>query len=119
MGGPGSSKAMEPDVYVELVKACETSGNTEVTILVGDDDSATIKKSETVKHSVEKWSDVVHAKRSFGSHLYSIQGKHKGNLSAKTIDYLVKCFGYAVKQNKNDPDGLKKNLDSIVSTTLR
>ena len=110
----GSSKAMEPDVGAELAKSCDEQG-AQVAILVGDDDSATIKKvRETVSHAVNKWSDTVHAKRSFGSHLYSLQSKHKGKLSGKVIDYLQKCFGYALKQNKDDVEQLTSSLKAIV-----
>ena len=42
--------------------------NAVVSVLVGDDDSSTISKvRQNVEHEVEKWSDVVHAKRSFGT----------------------------------------------------
>ncbi len=110
----GSSKAMEPDLGAELAATCENHG-VQVTILVGDDDSATIKKvRESVSHSVDKWSDTVHAKRSFGCHLYSLHSKHKGKLSANVIDYLQKCFGYALKQNKDNVEQLTRSLKAIV-----
>ena len=84
-------------------------------ILVGDDDSATIKRvKEQVAHHVEKWSDINHAKTSFTSHLYAIQSQFKGQLSAKVIEYFSKCFGYALVQNRNNTEGLKKNLKAIV-----
>lgn len=84
-------------------------------ILVGDDDSATVKKvRENVKHNVEKWSDINHAKKSFTSHLYALQSQFKGQLSTKVVDYFVKCFGYALVQNRNDAEGLKQSLRAIV-----
>lgn len=112
-----SSKAMEADVCADLVNNCSLRHNTQVTILVGDDDSSTIKKvRETVNHEVEKWSDIVHAKRSFGSALYSLQSRYKGNknLSAKVIEYLQRCFTYALKQNKDNPDGVKTSLGAVI-----
>lgn len=112
-----SSKAMEADVCADLVQEFSEKHNTQVAILVGDDDSSTIKKvRETVNHEVEKWSDVVHAKRSFGSALYSLQSKYKGdlNLSSKVIEYLQRCFGYALKQNKDNIDGVKSSLGAII-----
>ena len=110
----GSSKAMEPDVAVELANNAGKHG-AQISILVGDDDSSTIKKvRESVQHDVDKWSDTVHAKRSMASSLYSLQAKHKGVLSNKVIDYLLKCFGYALKQNKDNVEGLKASLKSIV-----
>ena len=87
----------------------------EVAILVGDDDSATIKKvRENVTRTVEKWSDIVHAKRSFVNNLYTLQPQDKGHLSSKVIDYLQKCFGYALKQNKDNVEGVKRSLKAIV-----
>ena len=110
----GSSKAMEPDAAVELATSTEKHG-AQVAVLVGDEDSSTIKKvRESVNHEVEKWSDVVHVKRAFGSRLYALQEKYKGLLTATVINYLLKCFGYALSQNKGDADGLQKNLRAIV-----
>lgn len=98
----GSSKAMEPDVAAELANNSGKYG-AQISVLVGDDDSATIKKvRESVQHDVDKWSDIVHAKRSLATSLYALQPKHKGVLSGKVIEYLLKCFGYALKQNKDN-----------------
>lgn len=105
---------MEPDVAVELATTTVKHG-AQVAVLVGDEDSSTIKKvRESVMHEVEKWSDVVHVKRSFGSRLYALQEKYEGLLSAKVINYLLKCFGYALSQNKGDAEGLQKNLRAII-----
>ena len=30
------------------------------------------------------------------------------------IEYLQRCFGYALKQNRDDPEGVRKNLRAIV-----
>ena len=110
----GSSKAMEPDVAAELANNSGRLG-AQISVLVGDDDSATIKKvRESVAHDVDKWSDIVHAKRSLATSLYALQPKHKGVLSGKVIDYLLKCFGYALKQNKDNVEGLKTTLKTIV-----
>ena len=110
----GSSKSMEADVCAQLVKSCEENGEAQMAILVGDDDSSTIKKvRDTLDHDVEKWSDIVHAKRAFVSSLYGLQKSHK-KLTAKVIDYLQKCFSYAVTQNKNDPTGVTNGLRAIV-----
>ena len=60
-----------------LLNSCEEK-NAVVSVLVGDDDSSTISKvRKNVEHKVEKWSDVVHAKRSFGSSLYRIKTQNK------------------------------------------
>ena len=88
--------------------------NAVVSVLVGDEDSSTISKvRQNVEHEVEKWSDVVHAKRSFGSSLYSIKTQNK-SLTDTVIRYFQRCFGYALKQNKDDEDGVRNSLRSIV-----
>ncbi|XP_068704804.1 uncharacterized protein [Montipora foliosa] len=100
---------------VELSQECSSKHNAEVKILVGEDDSATIKMvKKHVSHHVEKWSDINHAKKSFTIHLYAIQSQFKGQLSAKVIEYFSNCFGYALVQNRNNTEGLKKDLKAIV-----
>ena len=87
---------MEADAVVELANNAVKHG-AQISILVGDNDSSTIKEvKESVQHDVDKWSDIGHAKRSMTTSLYSLQAKHKGVLSNKVIDYLLKCFGYAL-----------------------
>ena len=87
---------MEADAVVELANNAGKHG-AQISILVGNNDSSTIKEvKESVQHDVDKWSDIGHAKRSMTTSLYSLQAKHKGVLSNKVIDYLLKCFGYAL-----------------------
>lgn len=113
----GSSKGMEADVCSELVQTCSKKHDAQVVILVGDDDSSTISKvRETVQHDVQKWSDLNHAKKSLGNALYSLQAQNKGTkkITNKVIEYIQRCFSYALKQNKDNPEGVKKNLTAIV-----
>ena len=65
-------------------------------------------------HNVEKWSDINHAKKSFTSHLCTLQSEFKGQLSTKVVEYFAKCFGYALVQNRNDAQGLKQSLRAII-----
>ena len=62
---------------------------------------------------LKKWSDVVHAKRSFGSSLYSIKTQNR-SLTDMVIRYFQWCFGYTLKQNKDDEEGVQNGLKSIV-----
>lgn len=79
---------MEADAVVELANDAGKHG-AQIIILVGDDDSSTIKKiKESVQHNVDKWSAIFHAKRSKATSLYSLQTKHKGILSNKVVNYL-------------------------------
>ena len=85
-----------------------------VSVLVGDDDSSTISKvRQNVEHEVDKWSDVVHAKRSFRSSLYSIKTQNK-SLTDMVIWHFKRCFGYILKQNKDNEEGVRNGLKSIV-----
>lgn len=96
-----------------LLNSCGVK-NAVVSVLVEDDDSSTISKvRKNIEHEVEKWSDVVNAKRSFGSSLYSIKTENRG-LTDMVIQYFQQCFGYALKQNKDDEEGVRNGLKSIV-----
>ncbi|XP_022807329.1 uncharacterized protein LOC111344367 [Stylophora pistillata] len=88
--------------------------NVVVSVLVRDDESSTISKvRKNVEHEVKKWSDVVHAERSFGSSLYSMKTQNK-SLTDIVIQYFQRCFGYALKQSKDDEEGVRNGLKSIV-----
>ncbi|CAH3157129.1 unnamed protein product [Pocillopora meandrina] len=95
-----------------LLNSCGEK-NAVVSVLVGDEDSSTIcKVRKNVEHEVEKWSDVVHAKRSFGSSLYSIKTQNK-SLTDMVIQYFQQCFGYTLRQNMDDK-GVQNGLKSIM-----
>ena len=67
---------------------------------------------------MEKWSDVVHAKRSLNSRLFNLKDRFKSSncsiLSQKVINYLTKCFSYCVSQHAGDSKSLKQGLKSII-----
>ena len=112
----GSSKSM--DVASELRSKAPKFG-VKFSIYVGDDDSTTIADIKNkFPYSVEKWSDIVHTKRSPNSRLYNLRGCFKGSncsvLSPKVINYLTKCLSYCINQNVGDSNALKKGLKNIV-----
>ena len=114
----GSSKSMERDVACELWSKAPQSG-VKFSIYVGDDDSTTLADIKNkVPYGVEKWSDIVHTKRSLNSRLYKLRERFKGPncsvLSPKVINYLTKCFSYCINQNVGDSNSLKKGLKNIV-----
>ena len=109
----GSSKGMESSVAVEMLNNIKDN-SFQISTLIGDDDSTTMAMvRKQVEHSVEKWSDTNHAKKSLGSRLYKLQKQEKA-LTTPVIKYLQKCFAYALCQNKNDPSGVRDAIDSIV-----
>jgi hypothetical protein len=113
----GSSKAMEPAVACELWNLTPKE-KVKFSIYVGDDDTTTLcHLNQNVPYGVEKWSDIVHAKRSLISRLYNISLRSKfensSALSQKVINYLGKCFTYSVAQNR-DVNNLKSAIKNIV-----
>ena len=113
-----SSKAMEPMAAVHLFTESMKS-HVKLSVYVGDEDSTTAAHiKEKVPYSVEKWTDIVHAKRSLTTRLYNLSQRGKfinlSTLSQKVINYLVKCFTYCVSQNNGHPSALQKSLKSIL-----
>ena len=113
----GSSKAMEPSVACELWNA-PPKQNARFSTYVGDDDTTTLSLlTESLPYDVEKWSDIVHAKRSLTTRLYNLSStcKYQNSFvpSQKVINYLAKCFSYCIAQN-SDPDSLKKALKCVI-----
>jgi hypothetical protein len=95
---------MEADMAVSLLAKNPNleKENCIVGVLIGDDDSATIANvRRAVSHTVEKWSDLNHARKGLSNALYALKGPLK--LTSKVIKYLTRNFGYAIKQNQNDP----------------
>ena len=114
----GSSKSMEPDVAVDLFQRA-TMSKIKYNVYTGDDDTTTHKHiREKVPYDVEKQSDVIHTKRSLTSRLYKLKSEEKfpgcSTLSTKVINYLGKCFGYCVAQNKDNADSLQAAIKNIV-----
>ena len=114
----GSSKSMERDVACELCSKAPQS-RVKFSIYVGDDDSTTLADLKSkVPYGVEKWSDVVHAKRSLNSRLFNLKDRFKSSncstISQKVINYLTKCLSYCVSQHAADSKSLKQGLKSII-----
>ena len=85
----------------------------------GDDDSMTeCYVSEQVPYSIEKYSDIIHIKRSLTTRLYNLSKSNKfvncSPLSQKVLNYLVKCFSISVNQGKGDPKSIATSLKTIV-----
>ena len=114
----GSSKSMEPLSAVELFNNAPNHG-IKYSTYTGDEDSTTeLYLNQHVPYGIEKFSDIIHIKRSITTRLYNLsktaQFQNSSTLSAKVINYLVKCFSIVVAQNKTDPEGMKSSLRCIV-----
>lgn len=107
----GTSKAMEPDMAMELITQNPIFEKLGVFCgrLVMDDDTTTIDSLRRVcKHLIVKWSDKNHACKNFKKALYALK------LDSNLIDYLYKLFVAAIDCNKGDVHGLKTALTAIV-----
>ena len=115
----GSSKSMERDVACELWNKAPESG-VKLLLYVGDhDDSTTLADLKNkVPYGVEKWSDIVHAKRSLNAILYNLKDRFKESncsiLHPKGINYLTKCFSCLSTKNSGDSESLKQGLKNII-----
>jgi hypothetical protein len=112
-----SSKAMEPAVACELWNSAPKD-NMKYNIYVGDDDTTKLcHLNQNVPYGVEKWSDIVHAKRSLTTRLFNLSTRCKfensSTLSQKVINYLGKCFTYCIAQNRDVPS-LKTAIKNII-----
>ncbi|CAB4007536.1 Hypothetical predicted protein, partial [Paramuricea clavata] len=107
----GSSKAMEPDVACELWNAAPKQ-NLKFSTYVGDDDTTTLNHlNQNVPYGVEKWSDIVHAKRSLTTRLYNLSSRSK-NKDVESLQKALKCIvSHTFGDHKNGKDtwcGFKK-----------
>ncbi|XP_061186114.1 uncharacterized protein LOC133195733 [Saccostrea echinata] len=108
----GSSKSMESDMVVEMVKSTIKKG-IKVEALVGDDDTTTMSRiHREIDPSIKKHSDKNHIKKNISNSLYNLQKKHN-NLSSKVIKYIQKSFNYMISQNQGNPTGIEKGLDAL------
>ena len=111
----GTSKGMEPDVAISIVKKIEETKQCNVNVLVMDEDATTISRVRSeLDHEVEKWSDISHVRKHVGNALWKLNKKYQSQLTAPVIDYFQRCFVYAVHQNKNNPDQLRIRLNAII-----
>ncbi|XP_063407854.1 uncharacterized protein LOC134691329 [Mytilus trossulus] len=108
----GSSKGMEADMVIEMVKDVQSKGCT-VAALVGDEDSTTIGRVRAnISNSIEKISDRNHLKKILGNSLYSLKKNHPV-LTVRIIKYLQSCFNYIIAQGEGNPEQIAKDLNAL------
>ncbi|XP_062600102.1 uncharacterized protein LOC134261717 [Saccostrea cucullata] len=103
---------MEPFLTVKCIKSLKEKG-LDVRKLIMDDDSTTFLRTKKAVPNITKSSDKNHVVRNLSNALYKVKETH-GGLSVKTIKYFKKCFAYTIQQNKNDVEGIRKNLYATV-----
>ena len=115
MNWNGSAKAMEADLAVELINTSTTTEYRVGTIISDEDATTMAKVRQFVDHAVSKRSDMNHIRKTLGNMLYELKNS-KGYkiLSTKVIDYVTKCFGYAIHQKKSDAEAVRKALLNVL-----
>ncbi|XP_069122588.1 uncharacterized protein [Argopecten irradians] len=111
MNWTGSSKAMERDMVVEMLKSHEDAG-VHIGTVVADDDTTTFNQIKKINPDISKRSDKNHVKKNIASHLYALQPKHK-SLTSKVISYLQKCLNYMICQNQGNAEGICDMLKAL------
>ena len=104
-----SSKAMEHDVEVELLRKIRNRGAS-VSAIATDNDSSTIKRRrDEIYPNLQKHADVGHTTKNSNlkAHVDTISSRHQG-VTQKVIVHFEKCFTCAVKQNEGKPADVKK-----------
>ena len=71
----GSSKAMEPDMAVQMISDITSQGHT-VGTLIMDNDSKTIDKVRDINPNILKLNDRNHTRKSISNALYNLAKEH-------------------------------------------
>lgn len=109
----GSSKAMEPDMVVGIVKKANEHG-VKVSTLVGDEDSTTIARArKEVDATLKKGSDLNHLLKGLGNQLFDLKKKHKA-MSVTVIKYFQSNFAIAICQNEGNEEEIASRMKQIV-----
>ena len=109
----GSAKAMEPDMFIEMMKDSADQG-IKIRKIAGDDDNTGINRIRK-EGNVElvKESDKNHVRKNITKEIYALSTVHK-SLSKKVICAITKNFNYMLQQNQGDLDGISKGLRAVV-----
>lgn len=109
----GSAKAMEPDMFAEMIKD-STEKNVKVAKVAGDDDHTGINRVRQEGNiEIIKESDKNHVRKNVTKRLYPLAKQHK-SLTQKVISSVTKNFNYMLEQNKGKPEGVAKGLKAVV-----
>ena len=91
----GSSKAMEADMASTMLHELHDLG-TEVKAIHADNDSSTAARLKVEFAEIEKKDDQNHLKKGISKRLHTMATTHKELKGAGVIEYLVRCFMYAI-----------------------
>ncbi|KAK3923615.1 60 kDa chaperonin [Frankliniella fusca] len=105
----GSSKAMEPDMAVEVVAKNKllTSQNCNIGEMTMPAMFMLSRERESA-YPVEKWSDISHIKRNLSNTLYALK------LTDQTMIYIKKNFACLLEQNRNNVEATEDAPENLV-----
>ena len=113
----GSAKSMGADVGDSLVNKSSIlkEVNVRVGAYAGDEDSSTHKKVVTGRSTkIFKFADRNHLKRNFGKEIYKLQESYTELKKKDVVPHIIKCFKYALDQNRGQPKKLEKAMQNII-----
>ena len=106
----GTSKGMEPKAAVDLFQENFT-GSIKVNAMARDDDATTIAHlHREVDHTIKKISDLNHNRKGLRGRLERINSKELTGLAKES---LIRNYNYAIRHNKDNPEGLAETLMAI------
>ena len=109
----GSAKAMEPDMFVQMVNDTAKKG-VPIAKVAGDDDHTGINRvCQEGNTNIEKESDKNHVHKNITKKLFNLQKTHK-TLSQKVILSVTKNFNYMLQQNSGNPDKIAIGLKAVI-----
>lgn len=115
----GSAKAMEGQGAKDLARnEIFKDIGIEIGGFVSDNDSQSLDSLQKVSaHPIFKQADMNHTKKGVKNKLYEIRGSKSrdpdSELSHDNIKYFVKCFSYAIQQNRGNLTDLSAALKNI------
>ena len=110
---PGSTKEMESDMFVEMVKDSTDKG-IKIAKVAGDDDNAGINQLQKYSNmDIIKESDKNHVHKNITKKLYSLAASHK-SLTKKVIGSVTKNFNNMLQQNQGKPGDISVGLKAVV-----
>ena len=113
----GTAKSMESASAVDLLSDKNLrlkEANVQVDYFIGDGDNSGIAQVRAnTSHTVAKLLDRNHTVKSLNNLLFKLKAKYKFHNSV--IDYLKKCFGYAVSQNCGDAKATELAIKNVIN----
>ena len=108
----GSSKSMEPDMALEMTRNLKKAG-VNVTCINADNDSSTASRLKLDFPNLDKRDDQNHVKKGISKALHTLSKTYK-ELKGVVIDYLVRCFMYAICDNQGSAEAIQEAMSHIV-----